>query len=305
MNIKTLTIGIPAYNEEANIGYLIQNIFNQKYSHVALKKVIVSSDGSTDRTVSILRRIHNPHIRIFVNKDRQGVARGLNQIISHTRTDILVILDADVLLLDKLFIEKLVRPVVNSQADLTSSSIAELPSSQFIPRVLFVSMRIKDAIFKKINHGNNLYTCHGPARSFSRDLYKNMVFPSRVGDDMFSYLYAAYNNYTYKYVKNAAALYKQPETFMDHQKQSIRFFKTKSEQVGIFGYEFVKRQAGIPSSVFLIAAPEIFALIIRNPIHSLAYVVIVVSSKIRSLFIKNLNDAWDTSVSSKVLVSHI
>ena len=47
----TIEIGIPALNEEANIGYLIESLLKQDKSGYELKRILVSSDGSTDRTV--------------------------------------------------------------------------------------------------------------------------------------------------------------------------------------------------------------------------------------------------------------
>ena len=51
MNTQSITIGIPAYNEEANIKYLLKLLLNQKIKNAAIHEVIVVSDGSTDGTV--------------------------------------------------------------------------------------------------------------------------------------------------------------------------------------------------------------------------------------------------------------
>jgi glycosyltransferase involved in cell wall biosynthesis len=92
MEIKTVTIGIPAYNEERNILLLINSILKQKMVGFKIAKLIVSSDGSSDKTVSLIKSMNNKMIKLYDNRDRKGVARGLNQIIENANTDILVLL---------------------------------------------------------------------------------------------------------------------------------------------------------------------------------------------------------------------
>ena len=51
MNKKlTVSVGIPAYDEEANIKSLLEAILQQRQENFILKSIIVVSDGSTDRT---------------------------------------------------------------------------------------------------------------------------------------------------------------------------------------------------------------------------------------------------------------
>ena len=47
----TVTIGIPAYNEEANVRNLLVSLLAQKETNFKLQEIIVVSDGSTDKTV--------------------------------------------------------------------------------------------------------------------------------------------------------------------------------------------------------------------------------------------------------------
>lgn len=57
MKKLTVTIGIPAYNEEQNIGHLLVNIFNQSTSIAILDEIIIVSDGSTDNTIKAIKKI--------------------------------------------------------------------------------------------------------------------------------------------------------------------------------------------------------------------------------------------------------
>jgi len=50
----TVSIGIPAYNEEANIGKLLSSLIKQKEAGFIIKEIIVVSDQSTDKTDEIV-----------------------------------------------------------------------------------------------------------------------------------------------------------------------------------------------------------------------------------------------------------
>lgn len=49
MKKLSVSVGIPAYNEEQNIASLIFGILKQKVNNITLKEIIVISDGSTDK----------------------------------------------------------------------------------------------------------------------------------------------------------------------------------------------------------------------------------------------------------------
>ena len=56
MNKKpTVTIGIPAHNEEANIANMLNSVISQEQKSFFLEKIIVALDGCTDNTESEAR----------------------------------------------------------------------------------------------------------------------------------------------------------------------------------------------------------------------------------------------------------
>ena len=75
----SVTIGIPAYNEEANIGHLLKSLIKQKEEDFKIDKIIVSSDGSTDRTIEIVKSFKDSRIKLLDNKKRRGQASRQNQ----------------------------------------------------------------------------------------------------------------------------------------------------------------------------------------------------------------------------------
>lgn len=294
----TVSIGIPAYNEESNITYLLSDLLRQKGRGFSIKEIIVSSDGSQDKTVEKVSSFQNKIVSVIDNYRRSGIAARLNQLVKLSTSDILVILNADISIQDSLFIEKLINPIVQKRADLTSCPIQELPAQNFFEHILAVSMKIKHRIFKHIRQGNNVFTCHGPARAFSKKIYKKIHFPSSIGEDAYSYLFCIYYGYTYEYVTKAHVLYKLPTNLLDHQKQSERFFYSKIQMEKLFGEKFVKTQYHIPFT-YIIESFIYFA--IKNPIKIFSYLLILVFLKIKPISLSTMKEEWDISNSSKVL----
>ncbi len=90
--LPSLTILIPAYNEEATIGKTIVSALDARYPG-GLKKIIVIDDGSTDRTLSIARRFSG---KITVlHQENGGKGKALNVGLRHVRTELVATLDSD------------------------------------------------------------------------------------------------------------------------------------------------------------------------------------------------------------------
>jgi glycosyltransferase involved in cell wall biosynthesis len=298
-NKYSVTVGIPAYNEEANIKKLIRSVLDQKTAGFDIKKIIVSSDGSTDSTVNLAKRIKDQRVLVIENKDRKGIARGLNQIIENADSDTLVTLDADVRLNNRNFLKKLIHPVIEENADLTSSSIKEILPETYIARVLNTSMKLKEVLFKVFKNGNNIYNCHGLARAYSRRFYNNLHFPVSIGNDMYCYLKALQQGYKFTYAADARAYYKLPENFEDHKKQSERFFVTETEMENIFGVDLVKKEIKIPIKVYFISAFKALKILLENPMDSIAYFFIQFYLRLKPKNKSVSNQAWKMATSSK------
>jgi glycosyltransferase involved in cell wall biosynthesis len=62
----SVSIGIPAYNEEKNIGRLLTAILNQKTYNVEIDQIVVVSSGSTDKTDTIVEDFTRKDSRIVL-----------------------------------------------------------------------------------------------------------------------------------------------------------------------------------------------------------------------------------------------
>ncbi|MCK5061411.1 glycosyltransferase [Candidatus Parcubacteria bacterium] len=293
-----ITIGIPALNEEANIGYLLESLLKQDQSNIDIEKIVVNSDGSTDQTVKIARNIDSDLIEVIDNKYNRGIAKRQNQIFEKADSDILVLLDADIAIKDKYFIHKLVNPIISRKADLSSTNYLAIKPKTIIEKALAIGLEIKNNTFKNYQNGDNLYTCHGTARAFSRKMYENFKFTDDIAEDMFSYLYAKQHNFKYAFIDDAYVYIKLPATINDHKKQSFRFIDSKNILINSFPKAFVDQEIRVPKVLFY---RSLIFYLLKTPFYTLVYVLIYFYS--RKLYEKagasTVN--WGTADSSKDL----
>ncbi len=286
------------YNEEANLGRLIGDLLSQKEENFVLTEIIVCSDGSRDRTAGVAGAFADPRIKIIRGRKRLGLARRQNQIFKKARAEVLVVLQGDIALKDPLFLSKLAAPVIKGEADLVAGRLKELPVRSLLERVLSESCRIKREIFEKFEEGQNLYTCHGPARAFSQRLYQKIRFPQSVGEDAYSYLFCQSLGFHYSYARKATAYYQLPQNFADHQKQSLRFFGSISLMAEIFGSPFISSHYRLPRKLILKFSAN---FLYRQPAYALIYALILIFLKLKSLFIRERSQTWEIAESSKAL----
>lgn len=292
----TVTIGIPAYNEEANIGYLLRDLLKQKRDSFILEKIVVNSDGSRDGTLKEVNKIKSSSVKLIVNKNRKGQAERQNEVIKTTSSDILVLLNADVAVKNKFFLKRLILPIIDNKADYTSGNILPLKPSNYFDKILFVSVLLKKDIYDNFNDGDNVLTCHGPARAFSKKYYRSFSFRTSIGEDAYSYFWGKEKGFVYKYAADAILYYMLPGNYKDHENQSVRFLKSSKIMEEKFGKD-ATRSYKLPTGLTF---KYLFIHFLKTPVEIVAYIAILIFIKFTSIY-KNIDEQWTMSTSSKVL----
>lgn len=111
-NNKLASVIIPVYNEEKTIRECLVSLKNQSYKPL---EIIVIDDGSTDKTISIIKNCQLSTVKCQVFRQNHlgpGPARNLGA--SHAKGGILVFVDAD-MTFDKNFIKDLIKPILNGK----------------------------------------------------------------------------------------------------------------------------------------------------------------------------------------------
>lgn len=102
MNMSTVSIIIPAYNQGRYLGDAIQSALSQTYRAIEL---IIVNDGSTDRTGEVVESFHDRRIR-YMSQDNLGLSAARNTGLRAATGAYITFLDADDLFLpEKLELE--------------------------------------------------------------------------------------------------------------------------------------------------------------------------------------------------------
>jgi cellulose synthase/poly-beta-1,6-N-acetylglucosamine synthase-like glycosyltransferase len=89
----SVSVLIPAWNEEKTIKKTIESIFNIDYE---IKELIVLNDGSTDKTRKIVEELQKKYSNLkLINKENSSKGDSLNQGIKVAKGELVVVVDAD------------------------------------------------------------------------------------------------------------------------------------------------------------------------------------------------------------------
>ena len=93
------SIGIMAYNEEANIGRTIRAVLEQNGPSMRIEEVIVVASGCTDRTVPLVTEMaaQEPRLHLHVQEKREGKASAINLFLKQATSDVAILIGADVI----------------------------------------------------------------------------------------------------------------------------------------------------------------------------------------------------------------
>jgi glycosyltransferase involved in cell wall biosynthesis len=93
-----LSLVIPVYNEDENLGLLFESICNALAPLQRTWEVIFVDDGSRDKSVQVLRQLAQgdpEHVRVIVFRRNFGQTAAITAGIDHAKGDIIILLDAD------------------------------------------------------------------------------------------------------------------------------------------------------------------------------------------------------------------
>jgi glycosyltransferase involved in cell wall biosynthesis len=87
-----VTVFIPVHNRERYIGDAIQSVLAQDFQDF---DILLIDDGSTDRSVEVMRSFHDPRLTIVLNETNLGIPRTRNRGLELARGEYIALLDSD------------------------------------------------------------------------------------------------------------------------------------------------------------------------------------------------------------------
>jgi biofilm PGA synthesis N-glycosyltransferase PgaC len=145
------SVGIMAYNEEANIADAIDAILGQELTAGHVAELIVVASGCEDRTVPIVSDIacRDPRVRLIEQTRREGKASAINLFIGAATSPVLLMVSADVLVEDGT-IDALLRHFEDPGVGMAGGHpIPVNPETTFLGHAVHLQWRLHDRIARE------------------------------------------------------------------------------------------------------------------------------------------------------------
>ncbi|RBQ22814.1 Glycosyltransferase AglE [Candidatus Methanobinarius endosymbioticus] len=113
-NFSSVSIIIPAYNEEANVAKVIKVAKELTY----VEEIIVIDDGSHDKTIEEAK---SAGAIVISHTTNQGKGAAIKTGFKHSKGDIIAFIDADIYNLSSDKVEMIVSPILEGKTDITKT----------------------------------------------------------------------------------------------------------------------------------------------------------------------------------------
>lgn len=302
-NLKTVTIGIPAHNEEGNILNLLNTLTMQTSRYYKLKEIIVALDGCTDNTEKHVKNfaLKQKNTIIINDKKRKGKAIRLNQIYKLASSDYLLSLDADILPKNPDMIDNLIKVFKkHPNTNVVGGRFVPVPQKSFMGKLSNISFLSFEDAFLKLNKGNNIYSLIGGCHMIKMTFGKYVSYPNgTISDQNYLYMMAIKNNHLgYRLSLKSEAYLRTVSTLKDWRVLGVRSTRTDKESVfKQFGL-LARKEYYMPRKILI---PSLLKFLFLHP-------VLTTGSIVMNIFIRLFpdqmyepeNGIWITTISSKI-----
>lgn len=308
---RTVTVVIPALNEEKNIGNIVDDVLGQELGpSLYLDKLTVVSDGSTDRTNEIVRsrQAADGRVELVVNPHTCGEAQSINVGIGGAESDFVVHLDADIRLGGHDTLRNLLEDI-RPDVGLVGGIPVPAPGRRNLAEsVAECGDYAWNALKVRVKGGRNIYSAHGRILALSRALYNSAEIPRKPGSeealietDQFFYLTCVERGMAFELRNEARVLYRLPQSMRDYVRQSTRFAHSISNMKPLFDRSIVEREYRFPIRAKAGALADAF---LEKPLVTPLWGLLQVYCRSnvwvrRHLLKKSVNAAWEISHSTK------
>ena len=215
--IQLISIIIPAYNSEETVGKTIESLLKQNYPKKNYEIIIVD-DGSTDRTIDIVKKFKN--VRLIKQKHK-GPAAARNLGVKHAKGDIVLFTDADCVP-SKNWIKNMIKPFKNKKIVGVSGSYKTLNKDKLIARFAGYEIADRHESMKKEKNIDFIGT-------FSAGYRKNIFLKFCGFDESFPIASGEDPELSFKISKAGLRMVFQPEAFVHHRHPETlqKFLKQK------------------------------------------------------------------------------
>jgi len=215
----SITLFIPAYNEESVISDKIDNALSLKYP-TDLLEVAIASDGSTDRTNEILEEHRsNPRVKIFYNETNEGKNALINKFVPLTDGQIIVFTDANSIFSEESLLT-IVRHFSDSTVGCVGGKLTYLSGQSAVAKGEGLYFKYENVIRSFEGKQGKMVGANGAIYAIRRELFE--AVPAHVPNDFFHPLVVLKKGYQTVFEEKAIAFEKATESHEEEFKRRSR-----------------------------------------------------------------------------------
>lgn len=277
----SVSVIIPAYNEEGVIIQTINSVLEADYPKNKLE-IIVVNDGSTDKTANEVRSIKDKRVKL-INKTNSGKADSLNKGIDKAKNEVIITLDSDSYV-TKDSIKKLVSYFDKDVAAVTSAvkvrEDRELNFFEKLQRVEYLFTIFNRRLFAMIN---GVYVTPGPLSAFKKQIFEEVggFDKNNIMEDQEMALRIQSANYRIESCMDAVVYTDVPRDFGSLLRQRERWHRGGFKNVMKYSYMVNPKYGDFGAFVMLYSIASIILLFL------VASVVAVAMTKATSIALVN------------------
>jgi len=215
----SVCILIAAYNEEKYVLDKINNSLEQMYPKDKLKVILVS-DGSTDRTLELANSISHDVLKVINVEKRQGKANAINTALTHINEEVIVFTDANVFLHDNA-VRELVKPLQDDNVACVSGRVMlkAINDGEILGEGLY--MKYERLMFKSESIISTMTGIDGGMFAIKRE-FVEPISKDTILDDMLIAMRVLLNKKKIKYKESAVAEEYVPASVAQEFRRKVR-----------------------------------------------------------------------------------
>ena len=184
--LPTVSVIIPTYNEASVIRQKLENVAQLDYPRDKLEVIVVDS-ASTDQTGDIVNQFAEQHHRdlnlVLVKQPfRRGKSEAINEALRRTRSEVMVLTDADVAFPPS-SVQKLVRRLDGSEVAAVSGVEVPVGTKSFLTGIEADYRRVYTAIRMAEAQTDTPFMCESELSAYRREILEPLR-PGTVCDDV-------------------------------------------------------------------------------------------------------------------------
>ena len=229
-----ITVGICAYNEDKNIGRLLNNILNEQELPDESEILVVCS-GCTDKTVEVVQEYarKDSRLKAYVENERKGKAVAINRVLSDARGSAILFISADTLPNKGCFSNLLLKLQLPNVGIVCGKPVPINRSNYLVGKLVQLLWGFHDHVFEQLNDVG--LARHATEVFCIRKGIVDRIPPETVNDDAYLALAAKKKGWLIKYETESRVSICGPQTFSDYFKQRRRI---------LFGHHQIRKMTG-------------------------------------------------------------